>query len=310
MNARFDLSAANLPSRLRALMNKLFSRWLPCATLAAWSAILLYFHLSGRITAFLHPMFRPYVLIAGIVLAGMAIMFVLMPSEAQCCTTDECGHPFSRLASGKALTFLVLLLPFTVAAFFSPDAFGKTAIQNRGIITDAAALGRPMRETVSLPAPDPLPTKDEGASPPAPVATPAPGTPAESPSPGDYLQRTPEGHIVAEVLDLLYAAQDTVLRKDFEGRTVELVGQLMPDQSKGADRKRFKAVRMFMTCCAADARPVATLVECDKLPDFPEMTWVKVTGTSTFPTENGRRTAVLVATKVEKSEPPEESMLY
>jgi uncharacterized membrane protein YcgQ (UPF0703/DUF1980 family) len=67
---------------------------------------------------------------------------------------------------------------------------------------------------------------------------------------------------------------------------------------------------MFMTCCAADARPVATLVECEKLPDFPEMTWVKVTGTSTFPTENGRRTAVLVATKVEKTEPPEESMLY
>jgi uncharacterized repeat protein (TIGR03943 family) len=311
MNATFDLSAANLPSRLRAPMNKLFSRWLPCATLAAWSAILLYFHLSGRIAAFLHPMFRPYVLIAGIVLAGMAIMFVLLPSEAQCCTTPECGHPFSRLASGKALTFLVLLLPFTVAALFSPDAFGKTAIQNRGIITDAAALGRaPTKESVSLPAPDPLPTKDAGASPPALAATPAPSAPAEAPSPGDYLQRTAEGHIVAEVLDLLYAAQDTVLRKDFEGRTVELIGQLMPDQSNNASGKRFKAVRMFMTCCAADARPVATLVECEKLPDLPEMTWVKVTGTSTFPTENGRRTAVLVATKVEKTEPPEESMLY
>jgi uncharacterized repeat protein (TIGR03943 family) len=307
MITRFDLSLANLPARLRALMNKLFSRWLPCATLAAWSAILLYFHLSGRIAAFLHPMFRPYVLIAGVVLAGMAIMFVLMPSEAQCCTTAECGHPFSRLASGKALTFLVLLLPFTVAALFSPDAFGKTAIQNRGIITDAAALGRtPTKEGVNLPAPDPLPTKDAGASPP----TLTPSTPAESPSLGDYLQRTPEGHIVAEVLDLLYAAQDTVLRKDFEGRTVELIGQLMPDQANNASGKRFKAVRMFMTCCAADARPVATLVECEKLPDFPEMTWVKVTGTSTFPTENGRRTAVLVATKVEKTEPPEESMLY
>jgi uncharacterized repeat protein (TIGR03943 family) len=305
INATFDLSVAYLPSTLRAPMNKLFSRWLPCATLAAWSAILLYFHLSGRIAAFLHPMFRPYVLIAGIVLAGMAVMFVLMPGEAQCCTTSECGHPFSRLASGKALTFLVLLLPFTVAAFFSPDAFGRTTIQNRGIITDAAALGRaPTKEAVSLPAADPLPTKDAGTTPPGPVATtPASVTPADSPSPSDNLQRTPEGHIVAEVLDLLYAAQDAVLRKDFEGRTVELIGQLMPDQTNTAGSKRFKAVRMFMTCCAADARPVATLVECDKLPEFPEMTWVKVTGTSTFPTENGRRTAVLVATKVEKVRP-------
>lgn len=274
-------------------MNKLFSRWLPCATLAAWSVILLYFHLSGRITAFLHPVFRAYVLIAGLVLAGMAVMFVLLPGEAQCCTTAECGHPFSRLAAGKVLTFLVLLLPFSVAAFVSPDAFGKTAIQNRGIITDAAVL--PAKDTAA-------------ASPAATTSTPVPQ--AQAPSPGDYLQRTPEGHIVAEVLDLLYAAQDAVLRKDFEGKTVQLIGQLMPDQSNNSNGKRFKAVRMFMTCCAADARPVATLVECEKLPDFPEMTWVKVTGTSTFPTENGRRTAVLMATTVVKTEPPEEAMLY
>jgi uncharacterized repeat protein (TIGR03943 family) len=293
-------------ARLRALMNKLFSRWLPCATLAAWSAILLYFYFSGRITAFLHPMFRPYILVAGLVLAGMAVVFVLLPSEAECCTTAECGHPFSRLASGKALTFLVLLLPLSVAALLSPDSFGKTTIQNRGMITDAAALpAPPPKATVSKPAAEAIPAKAVSNSPP-PATTPA----APSPSPGDYLQRTPEGHIVAEVLDLLYAAQDSVLRKDFEGQTVELVGQLMPDPSNTANIKRFKAVRMFMTCCAADARPVATLVECEKLPDFPEMTWVKVTGTSTFPTENGRRTAVLMAAKVEKSDPPEETMLY
>ena len=45
---------------------------------------------------------------------------------------------------------------------------------------------------------------------------------------------------------------------------------------------------MFMTCCAADARPVATLFEIDQKPELPEMTWVKVTGTATFPIENGR----------------------
>ena len=112
------------------------------------------------------------------------------------------------------------------------------------------------------------------------------------------------------MLDLLYAAQDTTLRGDFEGKTVELVGQLMPDKSASGEGKRFKAVRMFMTCCAADARPVATWVEVEKLPDLPEMTWIKITGTATFPTESGRRTAVLKATKIEKSGPPEESMLY
>ena len=284
-----------------AMMNQLFSRWLPCATLAAWSAVLLYFYSSGRIGAFLIPAFRPYVLIAGGVLGAMACVFLFQSAEAQCCSDTECGHPMSRLAAGKIFTFLILLLPISVSAFFSPDGFGKAAIENRGIITDASALGAPQaREAISQPVENPLPTKDAAD---APAAQP-------EPSPGDYLQRTPDGHIIAEVLDLLYAAQDTTLRGDFEGKTVELIGQLMPDKSAGGGGNRFKAVRMFMTCCAADARPVATLVEAETLPDLPEMTWIKVTGTATFPTENGRRTAVLMAVKIEKSSPPEESMLY
>ncbi len=288
-----------------AMTNKLFSSWLPCATLAAWSSVLLYFYFSGRITAFLIPTFRPYVLIAGVVLGAMAAMFLFQSAEAQCCSDDECGHPMSRMATGKVLTFLILLLPISVAAFFSPDAFGKAAIENRGIITDASALGAaPAREAVSQPVESPLPSNNPAteSTPPGPAAQP-------EPTPGDYLQRTPDGHIMAEVLDLLYAAQDNALRGDFEGKMVELVGQLMPDKSTGGG-KRFKAVRMFMTCCAADARPVATLVEAEKLPDFPEMTWIKITGTATFPTENGRRTAVLKAEKIEKSGPPEETMLY
>jgi uncharacterized repeat protein (TIGR03943 family) len=290
-------------------MNKLFSRWLPSATLAAWSAILLHFYLSGRIASFLHPMFRPWVLVAGIVLAAMAALFLFAGGDAACCTAAECGHPLSRLSSGKVLTFLILLLPISVAALFSPDAFGKTAIQNRGIITDASALGlAPTREAVSKPVDLPLPTNTDANTPPAPALAPSPVPAPAEPSPGDYLQRTPEGHIVAEVLDLLYAAQDTTLRRDFESKSVVLVGQLMPDPA--GNGKRFKAVRMFMTCCAADARPVAVLVECEQLPEFPEMTWVKVTGTATFPTEKGRRTAVLAAKTIEKSDPPEESMLY
>jgi uncharacterized membrane protein YcgQ (UPF0703/DUF1980 family) len=112
------------------------------------------------------------------------------------------------------------------------------------------------------------------------------------------------------VLDLLYAAQDNALRVDFENKPVELIGQLMPDTTNNAKGNRFKAVRMFMTCCAADARPVATLVESDTKPALPEMSWIKITGTATFPIENGKRIAVLKAEKIEATKPPEESMLY
>jgi uncharacterized repeat protein (TIGR03943 family) len=295
-------------------MNNLFNRWLPCLTLAAWSAVLLIFHFNGKAANFLTPMFRSYVPIAGILLGLMALVFLLFRADASCCSSAECGHSLSRLASGKILTFLVLLVPLSVAAMYAPGTYSKTTVENRGMTDDYASLGIGKPKSLA-PAEMPLPTKD--TSPPSPTPA-APGTsaqpntqpPAPEPSATDYLVRTPEGNIVAEVLDLLYAAQDNVLRKDFEGKRVQLIGQLMPDKTSAAQGQRFKAVRMFMYCCAADARPVATLVEADKLPDLPEMTWIKIIGTPTFPVENGRRISVLKAEKVEKTDPPEEAALY
>jgi len=311
-------------------MPSLFNRWLPCITLAAWSAVILIFQANGKVKALLAPQFRIYALIAGIILGLMALVFLFFRADTSCCSSADCGHSLSKRASGRLLTFLILLLPLTVAATFSPSTFSKTAIENRGITDDVSGLGIKNRKVNAAPPDLTLPTKPQTEANPAAVASapasnipPAPTSSSESspasgstqpsaaePAASDYLTRTPEGNIVAEVLDLLYAAQDTVLRKDFEGKRVELIGQVMPDKTSAEQSKRFKAVRMFMTCCAADARPIATLVEADKLPDFPEMTWIKITGLPSFPMENGRRVSVLKAEKIEKTNPPEEAMLY
>lgn len=315
-------------------MTNIFSRWLPGATLAAWSSILLYFYGTGRISAFLHPSFRGYVLIAGLVLAAMALVFLFVPSAAECCTDNACAHPLSRNNTGKWLTFVVLIIPLYVAGFTAQDGFSKSTILNRGVVMDAAALPPSAKAASAIPSPEsagavaqpssadvsssitppslPLPTNGSSTEPAPQLAT-APAAAADAsatPKIDDYLERTKEGYIVTEVLDLLYAAQDSNLRRDFDGKTVQLLGQFMPDTSSEGKNHRFKAVRTFMTCCAADARPVATLVEVDKLPTSPEMTWVKIIGTATFPVENGRRIAVLKATKVEVSEPPKETMLF
>jgi len=307
-------------------MNAAFRRWLPCATLATWSAILLTFAISGRMNALLTREFRYGAIAAGIVMGLMALTFLFFPADAACCSAAECGHAFFKRGAGKVITFLILLLPITAAAMFSSDSYSSSVIKNRMEITDAAQVGYVPRSGPPKPVDMPLPTKnDPNNAPlpeaaPSPVATqsapptaaPAPATAQTSqpPAPADYLTRTPDGRIVAEVLDLLYAAQDNALRKDFENKPVELIGQLMPDTTNNASGKRFKAVRMFMTCCAADARPVATLFEVEVKPEMPEMSWIKVIGTATFPVENGRRIAVLKADKVVKCNPPEESMLY
>ncbi len=298
-------------------MNKLFSRWLPCVTLATWSAILIGFYLTGRVRDLLAPEFRPGVLVAGVVMAVMALVFLFFRADTSCCSSASCGHSLSRLASGKVLTFLILILPITTAAMFSPESFSSNLVKNRGIIEDASALGGRGRSGPPAPAELPLPTnqpappaQDATATAATPPATATAATPDQTPPVPDYLQRNADGTIIVEVLDLLYAAQDNALRKDFEGKAVELIGQIMPDTANNAGGHRFKAVRMFMTCCAADARPVATLVEAEMKPEMPEMAWVKITGTATFPIENGRRIAVLKSNKVEATKPPDESMLY
>jgi uncharacterized repeat protein (TIGR03943 family) len=268
-------------------MTKVFFRWLPCATLLAWSAMLLYFFFSGRIAGFLHPVFRPFVPAAGGVIFLLAAGSALAPAEIVCCDGKECAHPPGRMTLGRLLMFLVLLAPVCVAASLSTDRFGESAIRNRGVITDAAAL------------------KGSPAAGQAPAQTAAAGHAAS-----DYLPKSSGGNLVVQVTDLLYAAAESSLRADFENKKIEIVGQLMPDAVNNPTGARFKLVRMLMVCCAADARPVAVRVEGGGKPGIPEMSWVKVSGEAAFPVEGGRVVAVIKADRIQVTDPPGEAMLY
>ena len=99
-------------------------------------------------------------------------------------------------------------------------------------------------------------------------------------------------------------------REDFEGKQVELTGQFIPLSTGNPKGDRFQAIRLFITCCAADAKPVGVTVQYDKPLKVSEMGWVKITGIPTFPMEGGRRTAVLVANKVEECPAPAEPFVY
>jgi uncharacterized repeat protein (TIGR03943 family) len=121
-----------------------------------------------------------------------------------------------------------------------------------------------------------------------------------------YLPKAPDGNVALEVTDLLYAEQEESLRKIVDGKTIEVIGQYLPS----ADTKQFKLVRMFIVCCAADARPVALPVEAGGQMNVSEMGWIRVTGKAAF-TQSGERTHVVMkADKVESIDPPAEAMLY
>ena len=258
-------------------MTRTLARWLPTATLLCWGILLLYFYFSGRLPAFLHPTFRPCVPIAGGFLLVLGMISFASEQTGGHSHDDCCGSPVGQMTFGRFLTFLVLLVPATVAALSSNDSFGSNAIRNRGVVTSAANLVRQAKD---------------------PAKSPAPVTPPS------------KGATEVQVTDLLYAAQDPSLRPNLEDKSIEVLGQLMPETANNASGRRFKIVRMFMVCCAADARPVAVTAEIDNLPVIPEMTWVKVVGKITFPVESGRPLAVLKAESITPTDPPSESMLF
>jgi len=292
-------------------MTSLFNRWLPGVTLLVWSAVLLFFYFTGRIASYLQPSFRVNVLLAGLAMLLMACCFLFLPAVANCCDEERCGHPLGRRKLGRFVTFLVLILPLAAAAMVSPNNYSADVVNRRGIVTNLDGLAR--RNGNRVPAPQTASTDNpsEPALPSKDGSTPAPTAASTDTSDADqYLPKSKDGNIVVQVIDLLYAAQDTSMRADFSGKTVETIGQLMPDDSHNASGNRFKLMRMFMYCCAADAKPIATLVEAPSLPSQAEMSWVKVVGKVEFPIEGGRVIPILKATSVQQVEPPEDTMLY
>ena len=302
---------------------KTLSRGLSLLTLLAWGALMLYFYFSGRLADYLIPTYRPLVMVSGFVMIGIAAVLAwqMRPGARDISALvledrgDELASP-RRARTMQALAFLLLVLPVWAAAGVSKDQFNASAMLNRGIVSDATKL--PGKSNLVAPAnaannPPPLAVPEL----PLPGATPAANNPPDAN--GDatqYLQKTPDGHLLIEVTDLLFAADDDQMRVALQGQTAEVIGQFMPSKTD-ASGKRFQLVRMFMVCCAADARPVAVAVEKPaqaapraETEKLAELTWTKIVGKIDFPLEDGRRVVVLRADRATPTDPPREAMLY
>ncbi len=267
-------------------------RLLSAAVLMVWGSVLCFTYFSGKVDAYLHPSFRIFTVLAGGVLVLLAFLLLFLPADEKA-DTSGCANSMVKSLPGHVLASLILVVPLLVAAASSPDQFGASTVLNRGFIDDVSQL-------------------------PGVVANVAePALPGEDPSAVDssfganeYLTKNAKGEIIAEVIDLLYAAQEPTMLPDFENKKIEMVGQLMPAKENNPNGDRINLVRMFMVCCAADARPAAVTVQPAHPVDLPEMTWVKVSGTATFPLVDGNRIPLVEATDVEKTDPPEELFLY
>ena len=135
-------------------MTAFHSKYASSLILFEWGAIMLYFNLSGRVSGFLHPNFRPLFWIVGIMLVLTALIIVFAQGSG-CCDDNgtesihthvhDCGvdHPehahqgdkaHSRLTARGVVRFLVLCFPIALAAVISPDSFGENFLRNRGVV--------------------------------------------------------------------------------------------------------------------------------------------------------------------------------
>ena len=217
-------------------MTPAIRRYVSAGVLTIWGVLLVYLFAADQLEKYLHPVFRPWTLISGIVLLLMAAGTLFLPQDDadghDCCgdgppepaepgqltfrlaTPQEgryplhpqtahahgcCGHGQEGSLKGSIFQVLVLTVPLLIATVASPGQFGAVAVRNRGYVASTSELPgyRPYVEPA-------LPTEDG-----------APG-PTETKPSSDYLPRNAAGQILAQTVDLMYAAEEPVMREDFE----------------------------------------------------------------------------------------------
>ncbi len=177
--------------------------------LLLWGGVMLYFHLSGRIAAYLPQtgIFRPMALYAGIALIALGIFNLATMGSDEVTGVEEkkkdehdhaeggcCGHCHSTpdagdqtTSSGRWVAMLILAVPLLVAAVFSPDQFSPAAIINKGVYNakyDTTQALPSSRLSSSKAATAKAKTSQEPAPVPAPAPAVSSGTVATTPSAG------------------------------------------------------------------------------------------------------------------------------
>ncbi len=269
-------------------MNLKLQRILFSLIVLTWAAVMLYFYSSGRIGKYLAPDFRPLALYGGLGLAVMGLFVLLTANESASCGHDHSeGDPHDHEASEMhpLTSVCFMLVPLLFASFSTKDGFSVQALSRK------ALFDAPLSNSVFLSADLPPLTLEE-------------------------IQKTHRkneaGFYEFNLMELYFAVGDPELQKLINGMKVETEGRLVMEKENNADGKRRRLYRLFITCCAADARAVPIILDFGEgnVPSIEENAWVKVSGIVTFPVERGATQVVLDTASCEPKEAPwEESFM-
>jgi uncharacterized repeat protein (TIGR03943 family) len=304
--------------------------------LFAWSAVMLYFYVSGRVDHFLTESFRIGPLIGGLGLAVVGF-FNLFTSRAQVACghdhihhgdhdhehTDECehdhkhshecerdhhhghghghdhrhGHGHDHEHAGHTHDDQTIPGVIATLVIVLIPAIGAAALSQDSFSVETLA-------NKGL-------YSNEAATPPPPKET--TGADSDRYTLADLekqVRKSPEGNFLIPIPSLFYSAADEELADILLGQPVETTGQVAPEIAENdPDGTRLRFYRLFVSCCLADARPIGFSAEFGKRPPLlAEDSWVKIVGTMTYPEKDGRRVPILQVDNFEVIPKPQDVM--
>ena len=228
---------------------------------------------------------------------------------------------------------IILTVPLLMAARFSEDQFSADYLQKWGKIERQiyqmrmAERRKARAEQAASVAGAPSPTNSAGSAdtPPEGGSTAAgqADTPPDGGSEGDewgaftmqdlerMVPKNSAGQFLLDVPQIFYTAGDEELMVVMEGIPVETVAQVMEETLHNPNGHRLKLFRLFVECCAADARPLSIPIDFGAPPPpYEELGWVKVIGTLHYLGEDGDIVPILKVETMEPTAEPMDMMMY
>jgi uncharacterized repeat protein (TIGR03943 family) len=261
-----------------------------------WSAVLLYFYASGRVTKYLAPDFRLLCLLGGLGFWVMGMFTLLTAGRRVGCGHDH-GHDHGHTHDhgdgedhehGSDLNpwfaLVVLVLPLGLAVGATRDGFSQAALARKGLYETPAV------SSLAFLAEDLPPLTRERVE--------------------ELHPRDADGYHEFNLLELFFATGDPELQGILDGMSVRTEGRMVADP-KGGNPRRRRLYRLFITCCAADSRAIPIQIELPaESPGIEENAWVAVRGTIRFPLEDGQLVPLMKVADIAPAEAPwEESFM-
>ncbi|MBK1828153.1 hypothetical protein [Haloferula rosea] len=269
------------------MTSAILSRCLQSIALISWGSALVYFHVSNRLVKYLAPDFRLIAFAGGLGLVVIGLFTLLTCRELATCGHDhgpEDEHDHESLDIHPVGAFLIMLVPLFLTISWTKDKYSLGALTRKGL-NDTAADAGSLFLSSALP---PL-TREiiEQQHPP-----------------------NADGYRPFPLMELFFTSADPEVRELVEGMPVVTEGRLVPDEKGPPNRRRL--YRLFITCCAADSRPIPIVVEFEEgeIPQVEKNAWMTLAGTISFPDEGEGHIALLKVDISKETEPPfEESFM-